>query len=84
MKLKYSGQTPQKTPTAFVTNSNMRERDSHRLLIALMMEAARTSETLVNFYQNTWCYKPKDSHSHTHRRENLKSYLDRIVYNVLA
>jgi hypothetical protein len=31
-------------------------------LIALMMEAARTSETLVNFYQSTWRYNPEDSH----------------------
>jgi uncharacterized protein YecA (UPF0149 family) len=31
-------------------------------LIALMMEAARTSETLVNFYQTTWGYNPEDSH----------------------
>jgi hypothetical protein len=30
--------------------------------IALMMEAARTSETLVNFYQSTRCYNPEDSH----------------------
>jgi hypothetical protein len=43
-------------------------------LIALMMEAARTSETLVNFYQTTRRYNPEDSHLHTHRRENLKSY----------
>jgi hypothetical protein len=27
---------------------------------ALMMEAARTSETLVNFYQNTRRYNPED------------------------
>jgi hypothetical protein len=39
-----------------------------------MMEAARTSETLVNFYQTTRCYNPEDSSLHTHRRENLKSY----------
>jgi hypothetical protein len=31
------------------------------LLIALMMEAARTSETLINFYQTTRCYNPEDS-----------------------
>jgi hypothetical protein len=37
------------------------------------MEAARTSETLVNFYQTTRRYNPEDSHLHTHRRENLKS-----------
>jgi hypothetical protein len=38
------------------------------------MEATRTSETLVNFYQTTRRYNPEDSHLHTHRRENLKSY----------
>jgi hypothetical protein len=31
-------------------------------LIALMMEAARTSETLINFYQTTRRYNPEDSH----------------------
>jgi hypothetical protein len=30
--------------------------------IALMMEAASTSETFVNFYQTTRCYNPEDSH----------------------
>jgi hypothetical protein len=29
-----------------------------------MMEAARTSETLVNFYQTTQCYNPEDSNLH--------------------
>jgi hypothetical protein len=43
--------------------------------IALMMETAKTSETLVNLYQSTRRYNPEDSHLHTHRRENLKSYL---------
>jgi hypothetical protein len=43
-------------------------------IIALMMEAARTSETLVNSsYQTTRRYNPEDSHLHTRRRENLKS-----------
>jgi hypothetical protein len=41
--------------------------------IALMMEAARTSETLVNFYQTTRRFNPEDSNLHTHRHENLKS-----------
>jgi hypothetical protein len=31
-------------------------------LIALMMEAARVSEMLVNFYQTTRRYNPEDSH----------------------
>jgi hypothetical protein len=43
--------------------------------IALMMEAASTSETSVNFYQITRRYNAEDSHLGTHRRENLKSYL---------
>jgi hypothetical protein len=30
--------------------------------IALMMEAARTSETLANFYETTRRYNPDDSH----------------------
>jgi hypothetical protein len=44
------------------------------IIIVLMMKAARTSETLVNFYQTTLRYNPEDSNLHTHRRENLKSY----------
>jgi hypothetical protein len=44
-----------------------------------MMEAARTSETLVNFYQTTRRYNPEDKHLRTHRRENLKSYLVQSV-----
>jgi hypothetical protein len=31
-------------------------------IIAVMMEAASTSETLVNFYQTTRRYNPEDSH----------------------
>jgi hypothetical protein len=41
---------------------------------ALMMEAASTCETSVNFYQTTQQYNPEDGHLHTRRRENLKSY----------
>jgi hypothetical protein len=40
-----------------------------------MMEAARTSETPVNFYQSTWRNIPEDCHFHVRRRENLKSRL---------
>jgi hypothetical protein len=42
-------------------------------LNALMMEAVRTSETSVNFYQTTRRDVPEGCHLHTHRRENLKS-----------
>jgi hypothetical protein len=44
------------------------------IIRAMMMEAARTSETLVNFYQTTRRYNSEDSDLRTHRRENLKSY----------
>jgi hypothetical protein len=37
-------------------------KTTRRYIIALMMEAARTSETLVNFYQTTRRYNPEDSH----------------------
>jgi hypothetical protein len=44
------------------------------LAITLMMEAASTSEMLVNFYQTTRNYNPEDSHLHTCHHENLKSH----------
>jgi hypothetical protein len=37
------------------------------MAIALMMEAARTSETLVNFYQTTRRYNPEDIHLRTYK-----------------
>jgi hypothetical protein len=46
-------------------------------MITLMMEAVRTSETSVNSYQSTRRYNPEDGHLHSHRCENLKSYLNR-------
>jgi hypothetical protein len=55
----------------------------HEELIALMMEAARTSETLVNFYQTTRRYNPEDSHLRSHRRQNLKSYLKTTVVRLI-
>jgi hypothetical protein len=42
--------------------------------IALMMEAASTSETSVNFYRTTRRNNPGDSHLHTRSRENLRSH----------
>jgi hypothetical protein len=46
--------------------------------IALMMETARTSETLVNFYQTTRRYNPEDSHL------QLKSQLMNYVLVIQA
>jgi hypothetical protein len=46
------------------------------------MEAARTSETAVNFYQTTRRNNPEDSNLHTHRRENLKSYLAIFMFRI--
>jgi hypothetical protein len=40
-----------------------------------MMEAAKTSETLINVYQTTRRYNPEDSYLRIHRREDLKSCL---------
>jgi hypothetical protein len=40
---------------------------------ALMMEAARTSETLVNFYQTIRRYNPEDSHQSTERLRAKKN-----------
>jgi hypothetical protein len=43
-------------------------------LTALMMEAARTSETSVDIQLRTRVYIPEDSQLPTRRRENLKSH----------
>jgi hypothetical protein len=48
-------------------------KDDKLYFIALMMEAASTSETSVKFYQTTRRNNSEDSHLHTRRRENLKS-----------
>jgi hypothetical protein len=45
-------------------------------LIALMMEAVQTSETLVNSHQSTRRYNPEDSHLISDCRENLKPDLN--------
>jgi hypothetical protein len=43
-------------------------------IIALMIDAARTSERSVHFYQATRRYNSEDSLLHTRLRENLKSH----------
>jgi hypothetical protein len=44
-------------------------------IIALMMEAAITSETSVTSTRLHSANNPEGSHLHTHRGENLKSHL---------
>jgi hypothetical protein len=48
--------------------------DDGLVIIALMMDAANTSETSVNFYQTTRRNIPEDCHLHTRRCENVKSH----------
>jgi hypothetical protein len=54
----------------------MFQRSLLPLIRALMMEAATTSEMLVNFYQTTWHYNPEDSH--------LRTLLMKIITNNLV
>jgi hypothetical protein len=54
------------------------------IIKAMMTEAASTSETSINFYQTTRRYNPEDSHLHTRRRENLKSYKLYFYLTLLA
>jgi hypothetical protein len=62
----------------------MPENKVHTAAIALMMEAARTSETSVDNYF-TRQYIPEDkSEHHTHRRENLKSHKVHTVDEILS
>jgi hypothetical protein len=64
---------PTATPSACSYNcpSNLRAAS----LIALMMEAVQTSETLVTSHQSTRRYNPEDSNLHSHRRANVTSYI---------
>jgi hypothetical protein len=40
----------------------------------MVMEAARASETLVNFYQTTQCYNPEDSHLNAHKNKKQRHF----------
>jgi hypothetical protein len=51
-------------------------------IIALIMEAVRTSETSVNIYFITRQYNPEDTKLHTIRRENLKPHLQNYNHKI--
>jgi hypothetical protein len=48
--------------------------------IALMMEAARTSETSVDLSFTTQQHIPEDSELHTRCREKIKSHILLLIY----
>jgi hypothetical protein len=48
---------------------------------ALMMEAIRSSETSV-LTKNTRRKFPEDGFLHSHRRENLKSYMTYVCFHI--
>jgi hypothetical protein len=68
------------SPSSGLTNVSEVLAASIIRAVILIMDAGRTPETLVNFYQTTRRYNPEDSHLRTHRRENLKSYF--MLYQV--
>jgi hypothetical protein len=55
--------------------SEVRAASIIRAIIALMIEAACTSETSVDIQLRTWQYIPEDSELHTRLRENFKSHI---------
>jgi hypothetical protein len=50
-------------------------------VIREMMEAARTSETLVDIQLRTRQYITEDSELHTRRRKNLKSHRNHLGHS---
>jgi hypothetical protein len=54
--------------------SDVSEARASSIIIALTIQAARTSETSVYIQLRTRQYIPEDSELHTRHRENLKSH----------
>jgi hypothetical protein len=58
--------------------SEVRAASIIRAMIALMTEAAHTSETSVDIQLRTRKYIPENPELHTRRRENLKSHINEV------
>jgi hypothetical protein len=48
-----------------------------------MTEAARTSETVVNFYQTTWHYNPENRYLQLIKHTSIKSLVPTPITNAL-
>jgi hypothetical protein len=59
-------------------STDISEVHAASIIIALMMEAVRTSETSVVIQLRARQYIPEDSELHTHRRENFKSHITEV------
>jgi hypothetical protein len=56
--------------------TDVSEVQASSIIIALMMGAARSSETSVDILLRTGQYIPEYSELHTRRRQNLKSHIE--------
>jgi hypothetical protein len=73
MRITKGTRTALRTAAGIINNTeNERYNDP---VGALMMEAVSTSETSVNFTQDTQCNTSEHSHLRNRRRENVKSRL---------
>jgi hypothetical protein len=59
----------------YLMSTDVSEVRAASIIIALMMEAAGTSETLADIQLRTRQYIPEDYELHTRRRENLESHI---------